>query len=109
MSFVPARMTTTFGFSPITSWRNRTSICGDVWPSMPRLKYGFPGKNSAQRAPGLGNLIAEEHHALLAGRRGPDLAVVAAVARQARPVRQQMPIRRETLLELGDSRSPLRG
>ena len=36
MSFVPARITTAFGFRSMTSRRNRTSICGVVWPLMPR-------------------------------------------------------------------------
>ena len=36
MSLVPARMTTALGFSSMTSGRNRISICGVVWPLMPR-------------------------------------------------------------------------
>ena len=36
MSLVPARITTTFGLSAITSGRKRISICGVVWPLMPR-------------------------------------------------------------------------
>jgi hypothetical protein len=43
MSFVPARITTTFGASAMTSWRNRTSIWAVVWPPMPRFTYGLPG------------------------------------------------------------------
>ena len=38
MSLVPARITTTLGWSAITSCRKRTSICGVVWPLMPRLR-----------------------------------------------------------------------
>jgi hypothetical protein len=44
MSLVPPRITTTFGFRSITSWRKRSTICGVVCPLMPRLKYGLPGK-----------------------------------------------------------------
>jgi len=47
MSLVPARMTTAFGASAITSARNRTSNCDVVWPLMPRLTYGLPGKAAA--------------------------------------------------------------
>ena len=36
MSLVPARITTTFGWSAMTSGRKRMSICGVVWPLMPR-------------------------------------------------------------------------
>ncbi len=37
MSFVPARITTAFGWSSITSARKRRSICAVVWPPMPRF------------------------------------------------------------------------
>jgi hypothetical protein len=36
-SLVPARMMTTAGLSWITSWWKRRTICGEVWPLMPRL------------------------------------------------------------------------
>ena len=45
LDWVPARITTTFGLSAITSGRKRISICGVVCPLMPRLIYGLPGKN----------------------------------------------------------------
>ena len=47
-SFVPAKITTTFGFSPMTSCRKRTSICGVVWPLIPRPTYGLPGNMAAK-------------------------------------------------------------
>src|SRR5207302_1412941 len=42
--FDPARITTTFGCSAMTSGRKRTSICGVVCPLIPRSTYCFPGK-----------------------------------------------------------------
>src|SRR5262249_21549649 len=44
MSLVPPSMITAFGWSATTSCRNRMSICAVVWPAMPRLRYGLPGK-----------------------------------------------------------------
>jgi hypothetical protein len=36
MSLVPPRITTALGLSAMTSGRIRISICGVVWPLMPR-------------------------------------------------------------------------
>ena len=94
-------MTTTRGLSAITSCRNRTSICGVVWPVTPRFTYGLPGEElRASLAPELGDLVAEKHDALFAWRRRRQLAVVAAVASQPGPVAEQVPIRRQFLFEL---------
>jgi len=49
MSLVPARITTTRGARAITSGLNRSSICGVVWPLMPRSRYGLPGKKPPKR------------------------------------------------------------
>ena len=49
MSFVPAMMCTTRGRSATTSWRKRASICGLVWPPMPRPMTPFV-KNAASDA-----------------------------------------------------------
>ena len=51
MSLVPARITTTFGFSSITSCRNRTSICGVVCPLIPRFTYGLLGNDTSRCQP----------------------------------------------------------
>ena len=69
MSFVPARITTAFGFRSMTSGRKRMSICGVVWPLMPRPTYGLPGKNGreARLRPRVGDRVAHEHDARLAG------------------------------------------
>jgi len=36
MSLTPAKMMTAFGFNARTSGRMRSSICGVVWPLIPR-------------------------------------------------------------------------
>ena len=65
ISFVPARITTTFGCSAITSGQKRTNICGVVWPLMPRFTYGLPGKNTPVGCPQrVCDGIAHEHHSL---------------------------------------------
>ena len=46
-SLVPARITTTCGFSASTSCGKRSSICAVVWPLMPRLSQPLPAKNEA--------------------------------------------------------------
>ena len=47
-SLVPASTTIAAGFSSMTSGYMRTSICGVVWPPMPRFTYGLPGKDSSR-------------------------------------------------------------
>ena len=76
----------------MTSWRNRTSICGDVCPPMPRFRYGRPGKKPRAATPHLRDLIAHEDDAILARRGRFDFAVLAAVARQSAPVGEHLSI-----------------
>ena len=88
MSLVPARMTTTFGLRSRTSCRNRTSICGVVWPLMPRPTYGLPVKKPPKRGlrPRVGDRVAHEDDARVARRRRGHGPVRVAIARQVRPV-----------------------
>ncbi len=70
MSLVPARMTTAFGCRSMTSGRNRINICGVVWPLMPRPMYDLLLREEIAEArlrPGVGDRVAHEHHAGLAG------------------------------------------
>ena len=44
------------------------------------------------------DVVADEHHALLARRRGTELGVGAAVTRQAAPISQQLFVEGELLI-----------
>src|SRR5437867_43710 len=51
MSLVPARISTAADFRSITSAFMRPSISPVIWPPIPRLTYGLPGKYSFRRHP----------------------------------------------------------
>ena len=85
MSFVPARMTTAFGFRLRTSGRKRMSICGVVWPLMPRLDVALAREELAEAllGPHVGDRVAHEHDVDRS-----DGAIGVAVAGKLRPVAQ---------------------
>src|SRR5208337_2922658 len=93
MSFVPASKTTTFGFSSMTSWRKRTSICGVVCPEMPvdirlaRKKRGaVRRRRRSMLPPAFRDGIAHKHDARFARCRSWQLLIRIAVFRQKGPV-----------------------
>ena len=105
MSLVPARMTTAFGFRSITSGRNRISICGVVWPLIPRPTYDlFFVKKSPKRGCGQASVIESPMNTTrdspAAGLR--QRAVLLAIAAELRPVPQPGVVGEQALERRGD-------
>ena len=98
---MPAWMITTFGFSAITSWRKRTSICGCRLSRDAAIQVRLAGKELALLpcAPVLRDLVAQEDDAILARFAAASSGVLAAVARQAAPIHQQSRLRSDFLFQ----------